>query len=232
MFSKRFEWIYKSALLSNSTVIVSTQQCMRVWWCVVVPQGKVKSARHVLPPINPTPRSCPSRCRLSPHSKTCKHYWSPLSPSLSPIVSLTRSLNQHQKATEETRSQRSISALLIHSLPSRTQSSRDKSFDGKYLCRWGGRPYKKYLDGQQSLFISSFQNWKNIMLLWVFEEWLWCSGSTWLCPMGAVNEVSLSNISISRVGRKIDFKNKARAAHRFHTEVRVLITCTVGANPF
>lgn len=75
-----------------------------------------------------------------------------ISISLPDCLSLSHSLNHHRKATEETRSKRSISALLIHSLPSRTQSSHDKSLDGNYLCRGRGRPYEKCLDGQQSLF--------------------------------------------------------------------------------
>lgn len=81
---------------------ITTQPCVCVWSCVVVPKGKVKSACRILPPINSTPRSCPSRC-LSPLSsqQTCKHYRSP-SLHLSSWLSLSHSLNHHQKATEET----------------------------------------------------------------------------------------------------------------------------------
>lgn len=50
-------------------------------------------------------------------------------------------------------------------------------------------------------------------------------------PMSAVNKVSLWKPFLSaRLGGKEKSENKHRAAHRFHTEVSVLITCTVGAN--
>lgn len=54
------------------------------------------------------------------------------------------------------------------------------------------------------------------------------SSSAWR----AVNEVSLSNYSVSQVRRKSQSEHKHKTANWFHTEIMVLIKCTVGANLF
>ncbi len=90
--------------------------CVCVWSCMVVPKVKVKSACRVLLPINPKPRSCPSRC-LSPFStqQTCKHYWSPpLRLSLPQIVSL--SLTKSPSKSYRGNSQKKIDICLVNSL--------------------------------------------------------------------------------------------------------------------
>lgn len=97
--------------------------------------------------------------RLSPRSKPANTIDPPIFIPLPDCLALSHSVNHHQKATEETRSKKkSISALLIHSLPSRTQSSPDKSPDGNYLCGW----YAARAAGQTRVLTSSFRRWKHL----------------------------------------------------------------------
>lgn len=102
---------------------------------------KVKSARAILLRINP---GCtwPPRCWSTLSSRqSSKQDWSPaLSSPLPDCPTILHALNHHQKAAEQTRSKQSISSLLIHSPPSRTDSPHDKSLDGNYLCLRGGGP--------------------------------------------------------------------------------------------
>lgn len=98
-----------------------------------------------------------------------------LFPSLSPWLSRSHSPNHHQKATEETHSKRSISALLIHSLASRTQSSHDKRLDGNYLCCWGGSG--NYPDGVKMHYVAQpvtlpRSTIKEVSLPNFLEKWL------------------------------------------------------------
>lgn len=101
----RLTWLIEPKCNVHRRIGVNTQdaltllchvitQSLCVWSCMAVPKVKLKSACSILLPINPTPRSCRTRCP-SPFStqQTCKHYWSPsLSPSLSLIVSPSLSL--------------------------------------------------------------------------------------------------------------------------------------------
>lgn len=116
-------------------------------------QGSILAVKlnHFVPlcrPINPTPRSRPfpppAAC-LYPHTaEPAKRHRSPsfsLSSSSSLAPSPSKSPSKKKKKNLQRKvGQRSISALLIHWLPSRTQSSHVKSLDGSYLpccCWWG-----------------------------------------------------------------------------------------------
>lgn len=112
------------------------------------PGGKVKSLCPALPAdqshasLSPFPAA--GRLPLPTQQNLQNAIDRPLSLSLHLALSLPHPLNHHQKKKKKNLQrkvgERSISALLIHWLPSRTQSSHVKSLDGSYLpccCWWG-----------------------------------------------------------------------------------------------
>lgn len=185
--------------------------CVR--WCLVV--YGVKSVRLYFS----TDQSRAS-CRWSTFSKPANSIdlhgsrWSSHSLSLSKSPSKSYRGNLLRK---------SIAALLIHSVASRTQSSDDKSFDGNYVGEEAGRLFS----GPQSL-LRLFKDCKCITLCrGVSEGWFQHSSS--VCE--TMSGVSLSFSEPSREAKRGP-ENKHGTAHRFHTEARVLIKHAVGANPF
>lgn len=86
--------------------------------CRCVPKCKVKSTGHILPLIPSNASSVPppslAACHLSPHSRAANTI--DLHLSNSPWLSLSRSLNHHQKKGYRGNSQQQINICLVNSL--------------------------------------------------------------------------------------------------------------------
>lgn len=106
-------WLIESK--PNVLTEIWVNVCTIIDNCMVVPKGKLKSACRILLPINPMPRSCPFSLPVTfLHTANLQTVLIALSPSLSPIVSL--SLSKSPSKSYRGNSQQKINICLVNSL--------------------------------------------------------------------------------------------------------------------